>query len=155
MTILEALEEVSNGLSRSVTFFYADLNEANFSIDQLVNSDLPVLIILPFTVVDVRSKSGILKSSFELQAFMLDKDIDQITTDYKAKDVENKVIAPMRMLAREFIFKLTEHSIVDPETAGITQATFQPIYSELDANLYGVFIRAQVPVMEGLTGCVH
>jgi hypothetical protein len=154
MSILEALQEVNASLSRSVTLIYADLNEANFDVDKLTNTELPVVVILPIVPVDNRGKSGVLKTTFELQAFFLNKS-EKITTDYKSIEIETEVIAPMRRLAREFIFKLTEHSIIDPETAGIAQATHQPIYSSMDANLFGVYVRCDVPVMEGITGCVH
>lgn len=154
MTILEAIQDVNTNLSRSVTLIYADLNEANFDVDKLISSQLPILVVLPIVPVDNRGKSGVLKTTFELQAFFLNKS-EKITTDYKSIEIETEVIAPMRQLAREFIFRLTQHSIIDPETDGITQATHQPIYSSMDANLFGVYTRCDVPVMEGITGCVH
>lgn len=154
MTIIQALQEVNNSMSRALTLIYADLNEANLEADKLVNSELPVNIILPFTVTDVPGTSGILKSTFELNAFFLNKSAN-ITTDFKSIEVETEVIAPMRTIAREFIFRLNEHSIVDPETKGMTQIVYQPVYSSMDANLFGVWAKATVPVIEGLSGCNH
>lgn len=154
MTIIEVLQEVNNSMSRPLTFIYADLNEANLEADKLLNSELPINIIMPFSVTDVPGTSGILKSTFELNAFFLNKS-SNITTDFKAIEIETEVIAPMRALAREFIFRLNEHSIVDPETKGLTSIVYQPVYSSMDANLFGVWAKATVPVMEGLSGCNH
>lgn len=154
MTIIEALQEVNASMSRTLTLIYADLDEANVDVDKLVNSELPVNIILPITPVDTPSTSGILKTTFELNAFFLNKS-EVITTDYKSIQVETDVIAPMRALAREFMFRLNEHEITDPETKGISSITYQPVYSSMDANLFGVWARATVPVMEGVTGCNH
>lgn len=155
MTILEAIEEVVEDMSQNVTLIYADLNEANFDVDKLVGSEFPVLIVLPFIPVDTPGTSGVLKTTFDFQAFLLNKDVMQSTVDYRAIEVENNVVAPMRMLAREFMHKFNEHTIIDPEDKiGIGARTYQPIYSSMDANLHGVFIRARVPVMEGITGCV-
>jgi len=133
--ILEALESVNNSLSKKPLFFYADLNEANFHVDKLAASvaasPTPVNIVLPFTVVDNRGRSGILKSTFELQGFMLMSRQGQSTIDYNAKDVENDAIAPMRILAREFIWKLNLHKIIDPEGDGITISRFIPAWMRI------------------------
>jgi len=156
MTILEALEEVNSNLTTPAEFIYADMNEANFAADSVDSSSLPVLIILPITVTDNRTPngSGVLKSTLELNAMFLTQ-ITDVTTDYSAATVETSAIEPMRTLARQFIFRLNEHDIIDPESNGIVQVTYQPTYSSLDANLFGVLVRAQVPVMEGITGCDH
>lgn len=153
MTILTALEAVADSLSRKVTFIYADLNEANLDMDKIVKSDFPVLIVVPFVPVDAPGKSGILKTTFELNAFMLNK-ASNITVDFKASVIETEVIAPMRLLARRYMHLLNEHSIIDPETAGITSINYQPMYSSMDADLFGVMIRATVPVIENETICV-
>lgn len=153
MTILTALQAVNSSLRAPMSFVYADLNEANFTVDQIANASLPVLIILPFTTKDTPGKSGILKTTFELTAFVLTKKTDQNTTDYSAATLETEVIAPMRLKARQFMHKLNEHAIIDPETSGIQQINIQPTYSSMDANLHGVVITATVPVMEVLTGC--
>jgi hypothetical protein len=154
MTIIEALEEVNDGLTPAPTFIFADLNEANFSVDAIANADL-LLIVLPFTPVDAIGKSGALKTTFELQAFMLTKKSDQVTKDFSAAEIEIEIVAPMRLLARKFIHNLNGHAIIDPETQGITSVSYQPIYSSMDAELHGVFIRATVPVMEKPLVCIQ
>jgi len=154
MTIIQALQEVNASMSRSLTLIYADMNEANLDADKLVLSELPVNIILPITVTDAPGTSGVLKSSFELNAFFLNKS-NNVTTDFKSIEIENEVITPMRVLAREFMFRLNEHDIIDPETKGLTSIVYQPVYSSMDANLFGVWAKATVPVMEQITGCQH
>jgi hypothetical protein len=153
MTILEALEEVNESLRTPMEFVYAGLNEANFNLDSVTNSNHPVIIVLPFTPVDNPGRSSVLKTTVELQFFILNKITGQKTTDFTASEVETQVIAPMRDKARAFIFKLNQHSIIDPETQGITNVRYQPSYSQFDSHLYGVFVTANVPVMEVITGC--
>ena len=153
MTILEAIEEVAGTILPVPTFYYADLNEANIDADPLANSAFPLMIVLPIVPTDNPSKSGVLKTTMTLQFFMLNKKTDQYTIQYNSVVIENEIIAPMRSLAREFMFKLNRHSIVDPETAGATNIRYEPTYSALDANCHGVFVTASVPFMEKITGC--
>lgn len=152
MTIVETLEDVVDNLSTETTFLYvASLNEANLLADD--NLTFPVCFMLPVVVQDTPGKSGALKSTFPLRAYFFDK-ITNPTTDFKANEVETTVIAPMRNLAREFMHKLNETELIDQETSGIGSRTFEPEYGLMDANLFGVFVTATVPVMEGVTGCV-
>lgn len=154
MTILEALEEVKDSLAGLNTLIYADLNEANATeTDKLTNSELPVILILPITTDDVIGKSGLIKTTFPFEAFFLNKS-SNLTVDYKAADMETEVIAPMRLLARRYMHLLNEHSIIDPETPGITNINYQPVYSSMDVNLYGVRVRANVPVVENAVICL-
>jgi hypothetical protein len=147
MTIVEALQEVCEGMQAPPEFIYADLNEANLTVDQIIGSKFPVFILLPIVVVDNIGSSSSTGSTFDLQAFMLTRSANP-TVDYKAETIETEVIAPMRLKARQFIHRLNEHSIIDSESKGIRQVTYQPIYSETDANLFGVMVRATVPVRE-------
>jgi hypothetical protein len=151
MTTLEALEEVQTaGIN---TILYADPFEANYLTDKLLTAEMPVLLIMPIKITDNISKTGALKSTFPFEAMLLTKDPTQATTDYAARDIENRLIAPMRLLARKYMHKLNEHEIIDPEGAGITAIEYTPVYSENDANLFGVRINANVPVMEKPVVC--
>lgn len=157
--ILAALEAVNNALTKAPQFEYADLNEANFDLDKLVSSvvgaEKPVNLVLPFTVFDTFGKTGLLKSYIDLQGFILMSIKGMPTIDYKSKDVENLAIAPMRMLGRGFIYALNQHSIIDPEVAGITAIKYAPAYSQFDANLFGIEYGCRVPFVEGISGCNH
>jgi hypothetical protein len=153
MTILEAIEEVAGTLLPVPEFFYADLFEANVDADLLANSAFPIMIVLPISPTDNPGKSGVLKSSLPFSFFMLNVKTDQATVQYNSIQIENEIIAPMRALARQFMFNLNRHAIIDPETAGATNIKYDPTYNALDRNCYGVFVTAQVPFMEKITGC--
>lgn len=153
MTILEAIEAVKNTITPVPEFFYADLNEANINVDALANSQFPIMIVLPFIPIDNPGKSGVLKTTAEIEIFFLNKKTDQATIEYSSIVVENEIIAHMRALARNFWYKFNQHSIIDKETNGITGIRYQPVYSSLDANVHGVWCRATVPIMEKITGC--
>jgi hypothetical protein len=156
MTILEAITEVRNNMPTALkpTLVFADLSEANATImDDIESSEVPVLLVLPFRVVDTPGRSGRLKSVANFTAFMLTK-LSNPTTDYVSSTVETEAIAPMRLLARQFMHRLNEHSIIDSETSGITSITYEPIYGTMDANLFGITITASIPVMEQARVCV-
>jgi hypothetical protein len=155
MTILEAIEAVKDSLTTVPEFFYADLNEANIDADALLNSQFPLMIVLPFNITDNPGRSGVLKSSVDFQAFFLAKKADQVTIQYNSVVIENEIVAPMRALARQFFFRMNQHSLIDKEGSGIVNILYQPTYSALDANVHGVFVRATLPMIEGITGCRH
>ena len=154
MTIIQALQEVNAAMSRPVTLIYADMSEANVDADTLVDSEMPINIVMPIVITDAPSQGGLLKTTFDLNCFFLTKS-ENITVGYKSIEIENECIAPMRRLAREFIFRLNEHGIIDATSLGILQITYTPAYSSMDANLFGVEVRATVPVVEGISGCNH
>lgn len=154
MTLLQAIEEVAAGLSDKPTVHLADLDEANATIiDRITKSEFPVLLIIPTIITDEIQASGLLVSSTELSLYFFDKDYDQKTTDFKAKEMESKIIEPMRALSREFIHALQVHEIIH-QNEKITDIRHQPVYSSMDANLFGVFTRANITFTEGITGCV-
>lgn len=142
-------------MSQKMTLIYADLNEANATdTDKLENSELPILIVFQVTPIDKPGSSGLIATTFEFNGYFLNKS-ENVTVDFRSIDIEAEVIYPMRVLAREFIFKLSTHSIIDPQTEGIQERTYQPVYSSMDANLFGVWAKCVVPVIETNTGCNH
>lgn len=156
MTILEALEEVNDSLitaTRPQFIYVAAEWEANQIVDALTNAQFPILVVLPIIVTDVPGPSGVLKSTFDFSAFMLNKPT-LATENFVTADIDTDSTAPMRALARQFMHKLQHHSIIDPETNGIQTITYTPEFGLWDAHLFGVFIRATVPVMERISGCV-
>lgn len=153
MTIIAALQQVNDLLPTATEMIYADLSEANTQVDGESDLNKPVNIILPIEVEDTISGSGTV-SQFELNAFFLVKH-RRPTIDYKSIEVETECVAPMRQLARQFIHRLNEHSIINPTSAGITRVRYRPVYSELDKGLFGVWVRGFVPVRENLNVCTH
>lgn len=154
MTILEAIQAIVDTLTTPVTFIYGDEYEANVLADKMAGSELPILVIFPIVVTDKPGASGVLKSTFPLYAMFLNKDPDEAAIQKDSAKLESKVVAPMRALAREFVFKLNQSQIIDPEEEAF-EITHEPIYNNMDANLHGIFSTGTVPVIEGITGCAH
>lgn len=155
MTILSALEEIQTNMVGIPKQHFAGLEEANLPADFYETADYPLQIILPFEVLDEVSESGALQSYFQLHFFLLNKYTAQRTIEFKAREVENAVVAPMRLLARKFMHKLGEHSILDSNVKKpITQTRIIPAYSSLDADLHGVEVVSNVYVMEKPVICV-
>lgn len=154
MTILSAVEAVRTDMAAAIpTFIYCDLNEANLEADFVAVNEFPLMVLLPFAPVDTPSRSGKLKTTANLTFLLLGKH-EQATSEHKASEVETAVIAPLRLIARRFVHKLNEHSIIDPESAGITSVTYNPTYMLTDANLHGIEIVFNIPVMENAVVCI-
>jgi hypothetical protein len=136
-TLLETLETTCASLSRKVRFEYAgDLEEANATIfDKLSSGQFPVCLVLAFDIVDGDRAHTRINSTAEVNAIFLDR-ITQLTPDKPTTEIENKVIAPMRALAREFTLRLETTDIINED--GITSVTNRAVWQAIgDANLYG------------------
>lgn len=152
MTINAALEAVKATLPAIKTLIYADLNESNYLADALETSEYPLLLIVPIVVTEATGHTtGLDEGTFELNAYMLDKQTEP-TIDYSSADIETRYIAPMRLLARQYMHRLSTHSIVAPGKV-VGDKTYTPEYGLLDAHLYGVNIRCQIPVLENINAC--
>lgn len=151
MTLLSALEEITDGLTDIKTLLNADLYEANALADAMNAASYPLVLLLPVPITDTPGRSGALKSTVDLQLFFLDKSTNDYTIDYSGAAIETDFIEPMRLLARRFIHKLNEHEIIDPESEGIEARTYTPEYSLFDAHMFGVSVTCQVPMMERAT----
>ena len=150
MTLLETFEDIAaNQLSSVVTVIYADMPKADNLINRLKTAEFPVLVIVPYKVSDHKSKSGLMKSKIPFDAFMLTR-VTQPTVDFDHKHIEAVAIEPMRTLARAFIKKFNASDIIDKETNGVEDATYDPTYSSGDAQLHGVHITATLPVLEDI-----
>lgn len=155
MTIIEALEEVKALVPGIRKLILADMNEANATeTDQLIDSELPAMLVMPFEPVDnfPNQGSGLTKTTVDLDIFFLMRSTNP-TIDYSSAKIEIECVAPMRLLARKFVHQLQTHAIIDPETAGITRVQHSPVYSGLDANLFGNRLRMNVPVIENPVVC--
>jgi short-subunit dehydrogenase involved in D-alanine esterification of teichoic acids len=156
MTTLTALEAVAADLPAIKTVHYASLEESDNAIaDRLETSQFPFLLIFPFTPVDNVLQNGALETSVTLEMLLLDKDPNQQTVDFKASEIETRIVAPMRLLGRRFMHRLGEHSIIDKSKSdAISQISYQPTYSSHDAGLHGVLIQTTIKVQERQDVCV-
>ena len=148
-------KDAAIGLSRNVTVRLGNMEENNFGLDRIVKENaLPVLFIIPFEVGDTNSETGALNTSIPFNAFMLDKQYNKTTSDYDSEEVELEIIEAMRLLARNYLYKLNQNTAVrDKDGNGIKQVTYTPTYALFDDHVHGVAIRCTIPVVEGLTGC--
>ncbi len=151
-TILEAIETEISNLSTKTRFYYADLEEANNTIfDLLEAGEFPVCLILPFDIPDDRTK-GAVNSTAEINALFLDRVSAQETIDKPQHEIENEMVAPMRTLSREFINRLDDNDIINED--GITSVVHRSVHQAVtDAHLYGNWAVFVVKFTEGLTLC--
>jgi len=152
--IVDTIKAIVQTLSPSVEFVYGNLFESNFELDQLASATgWYYVYIPPLENTDDIGLKRELHTSFPLQAFIV-KRLEKETTDYKSEEVQ-PTIDEAREIARSFIHKLNESSIIDHTDGrlGITQVRFESVYAIEDQHLFGVGIQANVPIYEGKTGC--
>ena len=135
--------------AQGVTLVFADINQANFLVDQLVGIDFPALVVMPYKETD-NVEDGTFKRHVEIEfeAFMVTQ-IEGAEVD-KAKVVAQELgVEPMLTKARAFVTALNATAIIkkDNPEGGIGTRFYEPTYSEFDANLVGAVIRTTVPVI--------
>lgn len=135
-TILETLETTCGELSQKCRFVYADLDEANATIfDQIGSGSFPVCLVLPFDINDSGRSGARITSQAEVNALFLDS-MPQATIDKPTTEIESKIIAPMRALAREFCNRLETTNIIEED--GISSSLNRSVHQAMmDSHLYG------------------
>jgi len=135
-TLLETLETTCGELSQKCRFVYADLDEANATIfDQIGSGAFPVCLVLPFDISDTGRSGARITSQAEVNALFLDS-MPQATIDKPTTEIESKIIAPMRALAREFCNRLETTDIIEED--GITLSLNRSAHQAMmDSHIYG------------------
>jgi len=155
--ILSTIQEVVADLTTPCAFFYANLYEANGELgipEFSEGKDTFFVYIPPFEVVDTVDMNGLIHTVFTMQFFLMRR-LELPTTDYRSQDID-PVMDEMRTLARQFIHKLEEQDIVEKggPAEGITERKITSEYGWVDHHLFGVSCTCEVPLMQGLTGCI-
>lgn len=156
MSLIKILKDTAKLVtSRNIEVRLGNMEEHNFGLEKIVKQNaLPVLFIIPFEVRDVSSSGGLIYSSFPFNAFMLDKQVGKITNEYDSEEVEEQIIEPMRLLARQYMYQLQKDiRFRDDKGNGPKEIIYTPTYAVFDDHVHGVNIRCTMPVVEGLTGC--
>lgn len=145
MSTVLTLKTIAESLS--LEFVYADMNYANWLKDGNY-PNFPCLILMPVTITDQRQASGKLASSLSFEGYFLQAHNEEtIQFDHLTK--ESDTIEPMRLKARQFIHKVDDSYLIDPETPGISdRVTYTPIYEMLDRHCFGVYVQATFPIIE-------
>jgi len=134
--ILLELETIcTSRLAMPVKFMHANLNEANFGLDQLTASDFPVLV----HVSTSRDKSkfgagGDISRTSTMFCLLLNR-IELDTLDFKSYDL-NDSVNQMRMLGENLFYWINRSTIsVD---GGVDDWESENVYQKFDAHLFGV-----------------
>lgn len=152
MSIHEVLKYSAAALNPKCRYIFATLDESNATIfDQIGAGDFPVCLILPFDIVDGNREHGVIKSTAEINAIFLTR-YPQATIDIPTQEVEDKMVAPMRSLARAFVNTMDKSTIMFED--GITSATYRSVHEAMsDAHLFGCWAVFTPSFTEDLTTC--
>lgn len=151
MDLVNEIETAAASTANKLTVVYANLLEANLGLDKITRDEYPVLVVLPPIVNDVKGTSGLWESVVDFNGFILFKDFDAKTSEYKTKEAEQRFVQPSRKIGRQFFNKLSQSQIINKATRGIVAVTYNPTYGEFDAHLHGVVVRCNIPIIEGTT----
>lgn len=152
--VTEIFEEICGKLSRPTRFIVAGMDEANILVDK---SSFPVMILLPPTIVDKESMTGVVDVEFPFDAMLLDR-FKQDTRDFSYNEVMKEIVEPMTDLGREFInavkhYRHEDNSKLVNELLGIGDRNFRPAFDETDATLHGVQMTCTMNLWVDITSC--
>jgi hypothetical protein len=146
MTILETIEE-ANESADIRTFRFANLQEFNAFMDSFSFDEYPINILVPFTD-NGTWVGGRRKGVIPLQGWVLTK-ITEESVNIRSKSVEEHYIAPMRALAKKFIFSVINSDLTDSEVEPITDS-IKPEYAFLNQRAFGVSYTMNWPFSESV-----
>lgn len=134
--ILLELETIcTSRLAMPVKFMHANLNEANFGLDQLTADNFPVLVHVS-TAKDKNKigPGGDIERTASMFCLLLNR-IEQDTSDFKSYDLNNS-INQMRMLGENLMYWINRSTI--SVAGGVDDWESENVYQKFDAHLFGV-----------------
>jgi len=148
MDLISEVKIAAAALPRKITVILANMGEANMLLDKIPVDEYPIMLVLPFTVVDNREVSGLWAGTVDFNAMLLDRDASKTTLDYDTSEVEIQFTAPLRRLARRFFNELNKSELLfQPQV--ISNVSYTPTYGEFDAHVHGVIVRVSLKIAEG------
>lgn len=148
--IVSELERIcKTQLTIPTTFFEANLNEANFGLDNMADMDFPVLVFInnPKNKNSFNEAEEIQRKA-TINCLLLNK-VEKATSDYKSSNV-NPLINQIRLLGDNLAYWINRSPIsVD---GGIDEWTADNVYQRFDADLYGVAISFDWNISTGTRG---
>lgn len=149
---MELLSEIETAAAGKFTVILANVSEANILLDKVPHTEYPVMIILPYTILDRREASGLWVGTVDFNCMFLDRDPMATTLDYDTKRIEQEFTAPLRMKAKSVFNKLNLSDIIFQKRP-ITGVNYVPTYGEMDEHLHGVIARCTMEIVETNPGC--
>lgn len=147
--IVVELERICGIMAQPLKFLHANLNEANFSVDQLKKDDFPVFVFVSTTKnrTKINEANDYIRTA-KVICMILDK-IDGQTMDFSS-DAVNGVINRTRLLADNLIYHVNKSPL--SVNGGVEEFESDNVYQELDANLFGQGISFDWIVDTGTNG---
>src|SRR5690606_37014231 len=142
MTLLEAIKAA---VPEGYQLHYANLDEANYGLDQI--NQFPAIIVLPFEVTDEIGASSLLQSSSPLHPFFIAVDTDRAPIQATPNHSE-AIVQSCRTAPRKFLTPLLRSEILDTSKP-FERITYTPVYNQLDKAAHGVSMNTSLPFVEG------
>lgn len=144
MTILDAIKE-ANHIAGIKTLAFANITEFNSFLHSFDGLDLPVNLVIPPNVTSQltqpRTQDQVILAGFVMQR------LDEDTNDYRSIEIEDKVINPMRTLAKKFLVAMINSEIYNEQNPTAPTATIVPEYAwASELHLFGVSYRCAIPI---------
>lgn len=148
--IIQELDRIcKTQLAMPTTFMEANLSEANYGLDELTDTDFPVLIYVTSKGSDNEfNEAGEVQRNVRVYALLLNR-VDNPTTDFNSEDV-NSYLYQMEQLAQNLAYWINKSPIsVD---GGIDKWKADRLYQQFDAHLFGVGLDFEWTVSTGTSG---
>lgn len=144
-------DTVKNKLKMECEYILANLREANYGLDNIVEINKPVFVHLTNKSNDNEVEvTGNIKRIVTVIGLMLIP-VEQSTSDMSSEEA-NKYINQMRMLSENLIWNLNTLPITHKDTINKFKND-EEFYGQFDSNLYGVSLVFNWPISTGVTGC--
>lgn len=144
MTFLQAIQQATADADIHKLSF-ANIKEFNSFLDSFNFSDFPVNVVVPFEDNGIHT-NGRRKSTIPLQGWILTR-VREEPLDLRSLKAEHDYIEPMRALAKQFLSRLLDTDLIDPEVQNVPDK-IRPEYAFLSAHLFGVSYNMNVPISE-------
>ena len=152
--ILELQNIVENKLAMPTKFVYANLFEANFEMDKLIDIEFPVFIFVVASKNNNKTvQSNEIYRKVKVYGFMLNKmdpsKSDAATAEIKSFDILDSIYQ-MRQLAwnLQYFVNLSPLSV----NAGVDKWDDEDVYQKFDAHLFGVAVTFDWEIQTGTNG---
>lgn len=146
-TILDAVKE-ANDNAKLPDFTFAMIDEFSRFLDSFKATDTPIHVIVPFEEQGTWGQAGLRKATCPIEGWVLTF-VSEESMDYRSPQAEIKYIQPMRLKCKKFLRELVNTDIVDDDVRDIRDV-ITPEYGFLNARLFGVHYRIQLPIVEGI-----
>lgn len=152
--VIELKRVVETQLKVKTKFVYANLYEANITLDELDDeTEFPVFVFLSTAVSrEKKDSNGLITRTIPVVGFMLDVK-DDPTNEYTTEDAD-PYINRMRQLGENLLYNLDKSAFTDLNMPYPSDdCLYEKLYGKFDKHTFGVSMSFNWAFNTGVSGC--